>query len=263
MNFKSPLLLAIVITLILVILSESKQYLLFYPDKKYSAKKPDRVQEFFVKGRNQNNICIWHYSEGEGMPIILLAHGNAGNISNRIHIINECMSRGISICIFDYRGYGKSTGRTTTNTLFYDMEDTYKYLVNTLNYNKSQIIIAGESIGSYPAAKLANKYQTNKLIILYGMHSLSLTVKHLYPLVYPFIKVFISKDLRVFKELERYNGNTLILHSKEDNIVDYNNALENSKIKTNGHIKLVTITGGHNNPTIDWETINQFVKSNY
>ena len=52
-----------------------------------------------------------------------------------------------------------------------------------------------------------------------------------------------------------------MLHSKEDQIVDYNNAIENSKIKTNGTIKLITITGGHNNAVIDWETINQFVKS--
>lgn len=261
MNFKSPLLLAICITLVLVILSESKQYFLFYPSKKYTANKPENVQEFFVKGRKQNNICMWLYSAGEGTPIILLAHGNSGNVSNRIDIINNCMSRGLSICIFDYRGYGKSTGRTTTDSLFYDMEDTYKYMIHHLKYNKEQIIIAGESIGSYPAAKLANKYQNDKLIILYGLHSLSLTTKHLYPLLYPFIKLFISKDLRVYKELENYNGTTLLLHSKEDQIVDYNNAIENSKIKTNGTIKLITITGGHNNAVIDWETINQFVKS--
>ena len=93
------------------------------------------------------------------------------------------------------------------------------------------------------------------------MHSLSLTVKYLYPLLYPFIKLFVSKDLQVYKELETYNGNTLILHSKEDNIVNYNNALENSKIKSNGNIKLITIMGDHNNAIIDWETVSLFTKS--
>ena len=77
MNFKSPLLLALIITLILVILSEAKQYLLFYPEKKYSANIPDNVRELFIKGRKQNNICIWYYSAGENTPIILFAHGNA------------------------------------------------------------------------------------------------------------------------------------------------------------------------------------------
>lgn len=261
MDFKSPLLIAISITLVLVILSEAKQFLLFHPNKKYIADIPTNVKEFFVKGRNQNNICVWLYSAGEEAPIILLAHGNAGNVSNRIDIINNCMSRGLSICIFDYRGYGKSTGKTTTESIFYDIEDVYKYMIRVLKYKNEQIIIAGESIGSYPAAKLANKYQNDKLIILYGLHSLSLTTKHLYPLLYPFIKLFVSKDLRVYKELETYNGHTLIIHSKEDRIVNYNNAIENSKIKTNGNINLVTITGGHNDPNIDWEAINQFVKS--
>lgn len=261
MEFKSPLLIAICITLILMILSETKQFLLFQPNKEYSVKLPDKVTEFFVQGRKRNRICVWYYSASEGSPIILFAHGNAGNISNRVHIINECMSRGISICIFDYRGYGKSSGRTNMNTMYHDMEDVYKYLIYKLKHNPEQIVIAGESIGSYPAAKLANRYQCRKLLLLYGLHSLSLTTKKLYPLLYPFVKLFISKDLRVYKELETFNGNTLILHSKEDKIVDYSNALENSKIKSNGKIQLVTIKGGHNDAVIDWEIVNQFVKS--
>ena len=42
---------------------------------------------------------------------------------------------------------------------------------------------------------------------------------------------------------------------------NYNNALENSKIKSNGNIKLITITGDHNNAIIDWETVSLFIKS--
>jgi esterase/lipase len=168
--------------------------------------------------------------------------------------------RGISVCLFDYRGYGKSTGTTKINTLFYDMEDKYIYLTKTIQNNRT-IVAAGESIGSYPAAKLANKYQLKKLIIFYGLYSLSLTIKHLYPILHPFLKLFVSKDLQVYKELETYNGDTLILHSKEDNIVNYNNAIENSKIKSYGNIKLITITGGHNNAIIDWETVSLFIKS--
>ena len=44
------------------------------------------------------------------------------------------------------------------------MEDTYIYLTKTIQNNRT-IVVAGESIGSYPAAKLANKYQLKKLII--------------------------------------------------------------------------------------------------
>ena len=43
MEFKSPLLIAICITLILVILSEAKQFLLFNPNKEYLTKLPDKV----------------------------------------------------------------------------------------------------------------------------------------------------------------------------------------------------------------------------
>lgn len=261
MNIKSPLLLAILFTLIITIGFELKNYILFHPDKKTFYPKPEKVQEFFVQGRKNNKIWCWYYSAGEGSPIVLFSHGNAGNITFRTHIVTQLISRGISFIMFDYRGYGKSTGKTQMSTMFHDIEDVYKYMISTLNYKKDQVVVVGESIGSYPASKLATKYQCRKLIILYGLHSLSLTVKHLYPLLYPFAKLFVSKDLKVYEELKKYNGDTLILHSKEDKIVNYNNALENSKIKTNGNIKLITITGGHNDAVIDWESINQFIKT--
>ena len=109
---------------------------------------------------------------------------------------------------------------------------------------------------------LSKKMQNQTFLsVLMQLRSKSTPKKYCLQLLYPFAKLFVSKDLKVYEELKKYNGDTLILHSKEDKIVNYNNALENSKIKTNGNIKLVTITGGHNDPNIDWEAINQFVKS--
>ena len=61
-DFKSPLLIDICITLIIIILHESKRYLLFHPNKTIFNPIPDYVQEIFIKGRKRNNICIWYYS---------------------------------------------------------------------------------------------------------------------------------------------------------------------------------------------------------
>ena len=260
MNVKSPLLIAVLIMLIIVVIREVKRHLLFHPDNTNFHPKPDNVKELYIPGRNKDRLWAWYYSAGEGTPIVLFAHGNAGNITSRIHIMRQFMSRGISFLMFDYRGYGRSSGKTNIDTLFYDMEDSYKYIIRELKYNEDDILFAGESIGSYPASKMANKYQNKKLIILCGIHSLSFVVKHLYPFLYPFALVLMSGDLRVDKELTTYNGSTLILHSKEDTIIHYNNALENSKLP-NGEIKLITIQGGHNDAVIDWETVSQFIKS--
>lgn len=52
----------------------------------------------------------WFVDAGPGRPVVLWCHGNAGNISYRLDNLGELYRRGLSIFIFDYRGYGRSTG---------------------------------------------------------------------------------------------------------------------------------------------------------
>ena len=44
-------------------------------------------------------------------PSVLWCHGNAGNIINRLENLRELYRIGLSVFIFDYRGYGRSQGR--------------------------------------------------------------------------------------------------------------------------------------------------------
>jgi alpha/beta superfamily hydrolase len=44
-------------------------------------------------------------------PVILRCHGNAGRIINRLENLRELYRIGLSVFIFNYRGYGRSQGR--------------------------------------------------------------------------------------------------------------------------------------------------------
>jgi hypothetical protein len=41
---------------------------------------------------------------------VLVAHGNAGNLTNRVHLVGPFRRLGAAVMLFDYRGYGKSEG---------------------------------------------------------------------------------------------------------------------------------------------------------
>ena len=258
MNFKNPFIIALIIVILYTIIGGTKHRLLYHPNCKQFNPKPDQVQELFLKNSNGNRLCAWHYFAGEGTKLVLFSNGNAGNLTFRNNFMNEFRSHNISFLFFDYRGFGKSTGNSTIESTVRDTEDWYKYAIDKLKYKKENIVSIGESIGSYPATRLADKYNLDKLVIFYGLNSLSLTVRNMMPLMYPLIYIFVFNDLRVGDVLKNTKGNTLLLHSKTDELVQYENAVRNSE--ANEHVKLVEIKGGHNNPVIDWEIVSNFIK---
>jgi uncharacterized protein len=50
---------------------------------------------------------------------VLLCHGNAGNVGDRLPHV-ELLSATFDVLAFDYRGYGRSTGRPSEQGLYRD-----------------------------------------------------------------------------------------------------------------------------------------------
>ena len=48
---------------------------------------------------------------GDSDRVLLFFHGNAGNISHRLESLRLFNTLGLTVLIFDYRGYGRSSGR--------------------------------------------------------------------------------------------------------------------------------------------------------
>lgn len=53
---------------------------------------------------------------------VLVLHGNASNISHRMDMIAMFHRLGYSVLIFDYRGYGRSTGQPSEEGLYQDAQ---------------------------------------------------------------------------------------------------------------------------------------------
>jgi len=236
-----------------------KNCLYFHPYKNHIFPIPDKdIKELFIpinSINSENKLHAWIYNNPDNDNILLFCQGNAGNISNRCHFMKDMIKCGISFIFFDYKGFGKSDGNTFMESIYDDSEICYNYIKD--NYNIKNIIPIGESIGSYAASKLAKEKKLDKLILFAGMNSISHVVQKVFP--FPLATWITKGDLDVGKNLEKYNGNTLILHSKEDEIVDYNNALLNYKICGENNAKIHDIIGTHNNLKLDWNVVKKFV----
>jgi uncharacterized protein len=80
-------------------------------------------------------------------------------VAANVHQVVRLRKTGLNIFIFDYRGYGQSTGGPPREELLYeDAERAWKYLVSERNIPPSEIAIYGHSLGGAVAVNLAEKH---------------------------------------------------------------------------------------------------------
>ena len=136
--------LAIVIISVLLI----KRFLYFQPSTDFLPYKET------YKDISEGNLHGWLIQGGQ--KIVIVCHGNTGNISHRQYIIDSLEKLGYSVLIFDYSGYGRSRGIPSEKQFYQDASVFVNMMLKQTD--KSNIILYGESIGAPVAAFIARKY---------------------------------------------------------------------------------------------------------
>jgi fermentation-respiration switch protein FrsA (DUF1100 family) len=190
-------------------------------------------------------LCAWWASEGDSPYTLIWCHGNAGNIMHRAEEFQDFVKAGLNMVLFDYRGYGESTGTPSAEGVKEDALAVYDYLV-AQGVNPKHIVPYGRSIGSGPASFLANERGTAALILVQPITSMLNMGRTAYPFL-P-VKLLLREKLDNETELERYQGPLLILHGDEDDIVPYAMGRRLLEVSASEKKLLVTLEGGdHNN----------------
>lgn len=140
-------------------LLSTQRNLIFYPEKlaqNYQYQFNSSFEEVtFTPEHNVKINALWFKKEKPN-GVILFFHWNAGSLSSWGHIGDMLSVYNYDVLIWDYRGYGKSTGEVTEENIFADSEFIYKEL--SKNYGEDRIILYGRSIGSGPVSFLTSKF---------------------------------------------------------------------------------------------------------
>jgi len=92
---------------------------------------------------------------------VLIFHGNAGNIAGRLIFLERLGRSGFSVLLFDYRGYGRSTGSPSEAGTYLDARAARRALPPV----DGPIIYLGVSLGGAVAAALAVESPPDGLIL--------------------------------------------------------------------------------------------------
>jgi len=160
---------------------------------------------------------------GPKAPLIIWSHGNGGNITDRAPTAAELARRGVSVLLYDYRGYGKSGGRPAEQILYDDALAVYDAAVNRSYGDQTAIVSYGESLGGPYAAWIASRREVRCVIIENSFHSAASVANAVYHLP---IGIFLGRSLSTARFLNRAKVPVLIMHGRQDQVIPLRAALD-------------------------------------
>lgn len=222
-----------------------QERLIFYPEKlsnKYKFKFDIPFEELNYTMPNGDVINALLFKATNTKGIVYYHHGNAGNMQNWGQRAIDFTSRGYNVLMYDYRGYGKSTGKIKNEKMLYkDALMIYNKLL--ANYKEENIIMYGMSLGTGIATKLAHEKEVKALVLEAPYFNFYDVSKYHYP--YLPNSILLHYQFKTNKCLPDIKFPIYLFHGIEDETIPYNSSERLAKLSNN--ISLTTIKNGSHN----------------
>lgn len=243
------ILLSLLIILVLILLLEGLFKRNLFNSSIHMLQKPEEPHNDYTR----KGVHMRHFHDF-GDITVLFCHGNNGNISHRDYVVKICSHFGVNLLLFDYHGYGLSSGNHTTTTIRRSGKIAYKFMIDELKLRPDKIVIWGESLGGNVASYLASKYKVRTLIMFCTFSSIyDAVMQQTSPL---WLRAGVSV-MRLWMDMlpsKKYMNDVecpvIIIHSREDNIIPFSNSMELYDSVKHENKVLIPISGDHADPHI-------------
>jgi len=176
-------------------------------------------EEVNIEVENEIKLKSWLINKDlKKLKTLLIFHGNAGDLSNRIYKLNELNKLEINILLISWRGFSGNKGSPTEKNLYKDAEAAIKWL-NKKNVSNNQIILYGESLGTGVAVEMANKDDFNSIILESPFTSIENSAKIYYP--YLPVKYLLKDRYDSISKINMVKSPIMIMHGEKDDVVPF------------------------------------------
>ena len=174
------------------------------------------TEEHWIPTPDGETLHAWYCRAPQPKASGVFCHGNKGNLTISADLIPHLLDAGLSILFFDYRGYGKSSGRTTYSGVLADAVTAARYH-ETLRPKDLPSILYGFSLGGAVAAQTVRRHPFDALILHSTFTSLTKITRVLYPRV-P-MHLLAGKLFDTESVLRQLDLPLLVLHGTADEVV--------------------------------------------
>ena len=147
---------------------------------------------------------------------LLLCHGNAGSVEDRLIHARYLVDAGVDVLLFDYRGYGRSQGSPGEEGTYRDARAARQALLARKGVDPARIFYLGESLGGAVALDLALVHPPRGLVL----QSAFTSIRDMARFHYPFIPTLLVPDAYPnLARIRELRAPLLLLHGDADDIV--------------------------------------------
>jgi hypothetical protein len=202
--------------------------LIFHPDYRIHRTPEDvglAFDDLFFDTKDGVRLNGWYIPYRGATKTLVWFHGNAGNISHRVGNIRLLHHRlKINIFIFDYRGYGRSTGSISEQGTYMDGAAAVEYLRIRYAVEPTRMVLFGRSLGAAVAAEMANHVQSAALILESPFSSVGEIAHELIPFLPlgPLLKTRYDTVAKV----RGIKSPLLVLHGDKDEVVPFSQGIK-------------------------------------
>ncbi len=243
---------------IYLILSRKADEFIFHPVRSFLPGKLPAETFFLPSGKNK--IQALYMAAQKGKDTILFFHGNGGNLSHFAPFAQRYAARGLGIFMFDYRGFGQSTGRVSEKNAYQDGQTALNYLLHAKKIPPQNIILWGFSLGNAICLQTAlnNASLPFKAVIAQSPFTSSIEMAafraggHYKPwaarqrlLLPPLLLILWNKQLDNTRKIGHIRPPLLVAYSKADETVPWQMSAALARLAPHGTQAYASPVGAH------------------
>jgi uncharacterized protein len=175
----------------------------------------DRTEVLTFETDDGELLYGWYCRAENPVASALYCHGNTGNLSNTAHVMPHLLEAGINVLLFDYRGFGRSSGSPSLSGIIEDGV-TAARMHEKLRPKNIPSILYGYSLGGAIAAQVIRRHPFDGLIL----QSTFTNLPDIARVTFPRVPLHLVSG-RLFDTLEVVRNLTvpaLIIHGTTDEV---------------------------------------------
>lgn len=123
-----------------------------------------RLRELYVQS-DSVRLNAWHLTRPDAQGTVLFFGGNGFYLVQSRGYVDALTSFPVNVLMFDYRGYGKSTGRPGVNGFKQDALTMYDFAIDSLGADPRRTIVHGHSLGTFMASHTAAERDVSGVVL--------------------------------------------------------------------------------------------------
>ena len=220
-------------------------------------------QEVNFQSTDGTALHGWYDPHPEPRFGLLYCHGNGEDISHNVELVRRLRNQlTASVFIFDYRGYGKSSGSPHEAGLIADGLAAQQWLAEQLNVETNQLVLVGRSLGGGVAVALAEQQGARALVLQNTFASMTDVAAGKFPWL-P-IRWMIRNRYPSTKRIQAYAGPLLQTHGTADRVIPFKMGKQLFDAAPSKQKQFLKISGGTHNGSLPehyYKTLVEFTNS--